>query len=85
MTMQDMTFIKQIADGGSFDPVEAIRALARNATANAPAKEAPTAVMDAGPSTPSTGSETGSGTGVVGESVEPPAKKRPAKDTTAQE
>ena len=47
MTMQDMTFIKQIADGGSFDPVEAIRTLARTITANAPAKEAPAAVMDA--------------------------------------
>ena len=85
MTMQDMTFIKQIADGGSFDPVEAIRTLARTITANAPAKEAPAAVMDAGPSTPSTGSGTGSGTGVVGEPAEPPAKKRAPKDTTAQE
>ena len=77
MTMQDMTFIKQIADGGSFDPVQAIRALARAVATNAPAKEAPAAVMDAGPSTPSAGSGTGP--------TEPPAKKRPAKDTMAQE
>ena len=48
MTMQDMTFIKQIAEGGSFDPVQAIRALARAAATNAPVKEAPAAVMDAG-------------------------------------
>ena len=74
MTTQDMTFIKQIADGGPFDPVEAIRTLARTITANAPAKEAPAAVMDAGPST-------SSGTGPT----EPPAKKRPTKDTMAQE
>ena len=47
MTMQDMTFIKQIAEGGSFDPVQAIRALARAAATNASAKEAPAAVMDA--------------------------------------
>ena len=47
MTMQDMTFIRQIADGGSFDPVQAIRALARAVATNAPAKEAPAAVMDA--------------------------------------
>ena len=47
MTMQDMTFIKQIAEGGPFDPVQAIRALARNAATSAPAKEAPAAVMDA--------------------------------------
>ena len=60
MTMQDMTFIKQIAEGGSFDPVQAIRALARAAAANAPVKEAPAAVMDAGPST--------------GSPTEPPAK-----------
>ena len=71
MTMQDMTFIKQIAEGGSFDPVQAIRALARAAATNASAKEAPAAVMDAGGST--------------GSPTEPPAKKRPAKDTMAQE
>ena len=47
MTMQDMTFIKQIAEGGPFDPVQAIRALARAAATNAPVKEAPAAVMDA--------------------------------------
>ena len=64
MNMQDMTFIKQIAEGGSFDPVQAIRALARAAATNTPAKEIPAAVMDA---------------------EQPPAKKRPAKDTTAQE
>lgn len=71
MTMQDMTFIKQIADGGSFDPVEAIRTLARTITANAPAKEAPAAVMDAGGST--------------GSPTEAAAKKRAAKDSTVQE
>ncbi len=71
MTMQDMTFIKQIAEGGSFDPVQAIRALARAAATNASAKEAPAAVMDAGGST--------------GSPTEAAAKKRPAKDTTAQE
>ena len=72
MTMQDdQQMIKKIAAGGAFDPVEAIRTLARTIAANAPAKEAPAAVMDAGPST--------------GSPTEPPAKKRPAKDTIAQE
>lgn len=46
MTMQqDQDAIKKIASGGSFDPVEAIRALAR--LVNIPTKEAPPAVMDA--------------------------------------
>jgi hypothetical protein len=46
MTMQhDQHLVKQIAQGGSFDPVEAIRAIAR--LVNIPAKEAPPAVMDA--------------------------------------
>ena len=75
MTMQDdQQMIKNIASGEPFDPVQAIRALARNANANAPAKEAPAAVMDAGPST-------NSGTGPI----EAAAKKRAPKDTTAQE
>lgn len=48
MTMQDdKVAIKQIAEGGAFDPVEAIRALARMTAAGAPPKEAPPAVMDA--------------------------------------
>ena len=48
MTMQDdQQMIKKIAAGGAFDPVEAIRTLARTIAANAPAKEAPAAVMDA--------------------------------------
>ena len=79
MTMQDMTFIKQIADGGSFDPVQAIRALARAVATNAPAKEAPAAVMDAGGSTPSTSS------GTASSPTEAATKKRAPKDTTAQE
>jgi hypothetical protein len=77
----DQQMIKNIASGEPFDPVQAIRALARNANANAPAKEAPAAVMDAGPSTPSASSGTGSGTGPT----EAAAKKRAPKDTTAQE
>lgn len=65
MTMQDdQQMIKNIAAGEPFDPVQAIRALARNAAANAPAKEAPAAVMDA---------------------EQTAARKRPAKETTAQE
>ena len=48
MTMQqDQDVVKQIAAGGSFDPVEAIRAIAR--LVNIPTKEAPAAVMDAEP------------------------------------
>lgn len=48
MTMQqDQEVIKKIAGGGSFDPVEAIRALAR--LVNIPTKEAPPATMDAEP------------------------------------
>ncbi len=41
MTMQDMTFIKQIAEGGSFDPVQAIRALARNCRHQCPGQRGP--------------------------------------------
>lgn len=48
MTMQhDQDVVKQIAAGGSFDPVEAIRAIAR--LVNVPTKEAPPATMDAEP------------------------------------
>ena len=44
-TQDDQQLIKDIAAGGPFDPVQAIRLLARNLAAN-PAKQAPAAVMD---------------------------------------
>ncbi len=46
-TQQDQDIVKQIATGGSFDPVEAIRAIAR--LVNIPTKEAPPATMEAEP------------------------------------
>jgi len=53
MTMQqnDHQIIQAIGEGGPFDPVQAIRALAR-LVASAPAKEPPPAVMTDPDATP---------------------------------
>ena len=60
----DQDLLKQIAAGGPFDQVEAIRVMARALTA---AKSAPAATTEM-PEAPAT-----------------QAKKRPAKDTAAEE